>query len=304
MQWPALRYAEWSDTCETLRLWTQIVGKIRMEKMPPINHWWHVTLYVTSRGIGTSPIPNGNGTFDIDFDFVSHSLRITTTDGECREFALEPMTVADFYRRITQALRDLNIELRINTVPSEVENRIRFEQDKIHRSYDLDAVERFWTALVSSCEVMTAFRSRYIGKVSPVHFFWGGFDLAVTRFSGRRAPTHPPMTMLPDAVVQEAYSHECSSAGFWPGSGRFDTTYYAYTYPEPEGLEKAAIRPAAAYYSDEMREFMLPYDAVRNASNPDEALMQFLESTYSAGADLGKWPRADLERQGVRHGTA
>ena len=304
MRWPALRYADWSDTCETLHMWTQIVGKIRMEKMPPMNHWWHVTLYVTSRGLGTSPVPDDGRTFDIDFDFVAHRLRIITTDGQCREFGLEPMTVADFYRRIMQALRDLKIDVQINTVPSEVENPIRYEKDNIHRSYDAAAVERFWSVLISSSEVMTAFRSRYIGKVSPVHFFWGGFDLALTRFSGRRAPTHPPMQLLPDAVVQEAYSHECSSAGFWPGGMGFDTTYYAYTYPEPDGLAKARVRPPAAFYSDQMREFMLPYDAVRSAPNPEDALMQFLESTYDAGADLGKWPRADLERQGVTHGIA
>ena len=285
-------------------MWTQIVGKIRMEKMPPINHWWHVTLYVTSRGIGTSPIPDGDRTFDIDFDFVCHRLTIVTTEGQRREIALQPMTVADFYARVMQAMRELKIDVQINTMPSEVENPIRFERDTTHRSYDANAVERFWSALVSSGEVMTAFRSHYIGKVSPIHLFWGGLDLAVTRFSGRRAPRHPPMSVLPDAVVQEAYSHECSSAGFWPGGMGFDTTYYAYMYPEPEGLAKAAIRPAAAYYSDQLLEFMLPYEAVRTAPDPVGDLMQFLESTYDAGANLGRWPRTELERQGVSHGPA
>jgi hypothetical protein len=304
MGWPALRYAEWSDTCETLRLWTQIAGKIRMGKTPLINHWWHVTLYVTSRGLGTSPIPDGDRTFDIDFDFISHRLRIVTSDGESREMALEPMTVADFYGKIMHALRELRVDVRINTTPSEIDTPIRFEEDEVHRSYDADAVGRFWSILVSSCEVMLEFRSRYIGKVSPIHFFWGGFDLAVTRFSGRRAPRHPPMALLPDSVVQEAYSHECSSAGFWPGGMGFDTTYFAYNYPEPQGLAKAKIRPAAAYYSDQMREFMLPYEAVRSASNPARELMQFLESTYDAGADLGRWPRGELERQGAVHGNA
>ncbi len=304
MRWPALSYAEWSDTCETLHMWTQIVGKIRMEKTPPMNHWWHVTLYVTARGLGTSLIPDECRPFEIDFDFLAHRLAIVTTEGERRELPLEPMTVADFYARVMNMLRELNLDVQVNTLPSEVPNPIPFDHDREHRSYDLDAAQRFWRALVCTTEVMTEFRSRFIGKVSPVHFFWGGFDLAVTRFSGRRAPLHPPVPTVPDLVVQEAYSHECSSAGFWPGGMGFDAMYFAYGYPEPEGFSKARVRPSAASYSDPLREFVLPYDAVRTAPQPEKALMEFLESTYDAAADLGRWPRAELERRGASHGIA
>ncbi len=304
MQWPPLRYAEWSDTCETLQLWTQVVGKIRMEKMPAINHWWHVTLYVTSRGLGTSPIPDGSRTFDIDFDFIAHRLTINTSDGKNRGFELRPMTVADFYRTILDALSALNIAVKINTMPCEVTNPIRFEEDVKHKAYDADAVSRFFRILVLCSEVMTRFRARFIGKVSPVQFFWGGFDLAVTRFSGHRAPEHPSMMSLPDFVVREAYSHEVSSAGFWPGGMGFDSVFYSYAYPEPPGYPKSAIRPRAAFYSEEMREFFLPYESVRTAASPENALMEFLESTYDAAANLGQWPRIQLERQGASHGIA
>ena len=296
MEWPALPYAEWSDTCQTLHMWTQIVGKIRMEKTPPVNHWWHVTLYVTARGVGTSLIPDGDRTFEIDFDFLTHRLTIATTGGERRDIPLGPMTVAEFYDRVMRALRELKLDVKINTTPQEVANPIPFEQDRVHKSYDAEAVQRFWRALVLTAEVMTEFRSRFIGKVSPPHFFWGGFDLAVTRFSGRRAPVHGPVPGIPLAVVQEAYSHECSSAGFWPGGMGFDATYYSYMYAEPEGFARSPVRPKAAAWNDAMREFMLPYEAVRTSRDPAGALMEFLESTYDAGANLARWPRADLER--------
>ena len=296
MGWPALPYAEWSDTCETLHMWTQIVGKIRMEKTPPINHWWHVTLYVTARGLGTSLIPDGDRTFEMDFDFLTHRLTITTTDGDRRDIPLAPMTVAEFYDRVMRALRELKLDVKINTMPPEVPDPIPFEEDRVHKSYDAEAVQRFWRALVLTAEVMTEFRSRFIGKVSPPHFFWGGFDLAVTRFSGRRAPVHGPVPGIPLAVVQEAYSHECSSAGFWPGGMGFDAIYYSYTYAEPDGFAKARVRPGAAAWSDAMREFILPYDAVRKAPDPRQALMEFCQTTYEAGADLARWPRQELER--------
>jgi hypothetical protein len=304
MQWPPLPYAEWSDTKETLHLWTQVVGKIRMERMPPVNHWWHVTLYVTSRGLSTLPIPDGDRTFDIDFDFVAHRLRITTSDGVKRGFDLRPMSVADFYQTMVDALAGLGMAVKINTRPSEITDPIRFEEDRIHKSYDADAVSRFWHVLVSSCQVMTRFRSQFIGKVSPVHYFWGGMDLAVTRFSGRGAPEHGPVPLLPLAVVREAYSHEVSSAGFWPGGAGFDAAFYAYAYPEPATFAKAPVRPAEARYDDLFREFMLPYELMRKARSPEDALLNFLQSTYDAGADLGRWPREQLERQGARHGIA
>jgi len=304
MQWPPLRYADWSDTCETLQLWTQVVGKIRMEKMPAINHWWHVTLYITSRGIGTRPIPEGNRAFEIDFDFIVHRLKIRTSDGATRGFELRPMSVADFYATIIDALASLNIAVKINTLPSEVQNPIRFEEDRQHKSYDADAAGRFWRILLQSYEVMTQFRSRFIGKVSPVHLFWGGFDMAVSRFSGRRAPAHGPMASLPLSVVQEAYSHEVSAAGFWPGGMGYDATFYAYAYPEPDGFAGANVEPAEAKWDDPLREFLLPYESMRLARSPEDALMRFLQSTYDAAADLGKWPRAELERQGVSHGNA
>jgi len=304
MQWPALAHAEWSDTLETLQLWTQIVGKIRMEKMPLINHWWHVTLYVTSRGLGTLPIPDGDRTFDIDFDFLAHKLLITTSGGQSRGFELRPMTVADFYQTVIDALTTLRIGVKINTLPSEVPDPIRFDQDRKHQSYDPDAVTRFWHVVHASSQVMTRFRAPFIGKVSPVHFFWGGFDLAVSRFSGRRAPEHPSMPGLPDRVVREAYSHEVASAGFWAGGMGVESTFYAYIYPEPEGYSKATVRPSAAFYSDQLREFLLPYEAMRNARSPEAALMDFLESTYDAAANFARWPREQLERQGASHGSA
>jgi hypothetical protein len=295
--WPALKYEEWADTAQTLHMWTQVVGKIRMEKSPPVNHWWHVPLYVTSRGLGTSPIPNGAGTFEIDFDFVDHRLRIATSDGEHREFKLQPMTVAAFYGRVMAALTELHVDVEINTMPSEVENAIPFERDTNHHSYDAPAAGRFWRALVDACRVFSTFRSQFLGKVSPIHFFWGAIDLAMTRFSGREAPPHPGAPGIPLRIVREAYSHEVSSAGFWPGGGGFDAAFYSYAYPEPEGYATARVKPAEAFYSAQLREFLLPYDAVRKSTSPDGTLMEFLQSTYEAAANLAKWDRKALERQ-------
>lgn len=298
MQWPSLRYAEWSDTKETLHLWTQVVGKIRMEKMPPVNHWWHVTLYVTSRGLSTHPIPDGNRTFDIEFDFIAHRLRIRCSDGIDRGFELRPMSVADFYQTVIDALAGLNIAVKINTHPSEIPDAIPFETDRVHKSYDADAVSRFWHVLVSTGQVMTQFRSQFIGKVSPIHYFWGGMDMAITRFSGRGAPDHGPVPGIPLQVVREAYSHEVSSAGFWPGGMGADAAFYAYAYPEPNGFSKATVRPGEASYVDAMGEFLLPYESMRKLRSPEDALMDFFQSTYDAAADLGRWPRKELERHG------
>jgi hypothetical protein len=295
-KWPALPFAEWSDTCATLHMWTQVVGKIRMAKSPPVNHWWHVPLYVTSRGIGTSPIPDGARTFEIDFDLLDHRLLISTSEGERHELKLEPMSVARFYGRVMDVLHELKIEVDIRTLPSEVENPIAFEKDETHASYDSEAVSRFFQVLVQTCRVFTEFRSRFLGKVSPIHFFWGSFDLAVTRFSGRPAPAHPGAPGLPLEVTREAYSHEVSSAGFWPGNASMEAMFYSYAYPEPEGYAKAPAGPAGASYSDTMREFIYPYEAMRAASDPEAALHQFLEATYDAAADLAKWDRKALER--------
>jgi hypothetical protein len=297
-EWPALPYSQWSDTCETLHMWTQVVGKIRMAKTPPVNHWWHVPLYVTSRGLGTSPIPDGARTFEIEFDFIDHRLRIDTTDGGRRDFELRPMSVADFYSRVMRALAELRIDVTISTMPSEVSDPIPFEKDTVHAAYDTDAITRFWHVLIATCRVFARFRCDFIGKVSPIHVFWGGFDLAMTRFSGRSAPLHPDVPGLPLAVTREAYSHEVSSAGFWPGApGGVDAVFYSYAYPEPAGYAEAAVRPAAAFYDKGMREFFLPYEAVRTAASPDDDLMAFLQTTYDAAASLGDWPREALERR-------
>jgi hypothetical protein len=295
--WPDLPYAAWKDTCQTLHLWTQIVGKIRLARTPWLNHSWHVTLYVSARGLTTSPIPDGERTFEIDFDFIDHVLRVRTSDGQARELVLAPMPVADFYAELFRALSQLGIDVRINETPSEIPDAIRFSEDRVHASYDRDYANRFWCVLVRSHEVFAHFRTGFLGKASPVHFFWGSFDLAVTRFSGRRAPRHPGgVPNLPDTVAQEAYSHEVSSAGFWPGGGPIDCpAYYSYAYPPPDGFASAQVRPADAFYSKELGEFILPYDAVRTARDPAGTLMDFLQSTYDAAADLGQWDRAALE---------
>jgi len=296
--WPSLPYDAWQDTMETLHMWTQIVGKVRLAQAPMINHWWQVPLYVTSRGLTTSPIPYGERAFQIDFDFIDHELRIRTSDGAAHSFALRPQSVADFYREFMAALRSLGIEVNIMTRPVEVENPIPFDQDYKHASYDGEQAHLFWLALAQADRVMQQFRSRFIGKCSPVHFFWGGFDSAVTRFSGRRAPEHASVPNTPDFIVQEAYSHEVSSAGFWPGSAAApEPVFYSYAYPEPDKFSAWRAQPDEAYYSPEMKEFVLPYEVVRRAKEPDRTLMQFLQSTYEAAADLGKWDRAALERR-------
>jgi hypothetical protein len=296
--WPALPFAPWADTAATLQLWTQVVGKIRLARTPWINHSWHVTLYLSARGLTTGPIPDGGRQFQIDFDFIDHLLWMRTSDGHSRQIVLKPMSVAEFYADVQIALKELGLETPINPMPCEIAGAVPFDQDRAHASYDRDAAQRFWRALASAQQVMAHFRTAFLGKVSPVHFFWGSFDLAVTRFSGRRAPRHPGgVPHLPDAVAREAYSHEVSSAGFWPGSpGPVEyPAFYSYAYPAPEGFAAAKVAPGAAFFSKELGEFILPYDAVREARDPDATLMQFLQSTYSAAADLGKWDRAALE---------
>jgi hypothetical protein len=295
--WPNLPFIEWQETCETLHMWTQIVGKVRLAQSPMINHWWQTPLYITSRGLTTSPMPYGERAFQIDFDFIDHELRIQTSDGAAHSFPLRPQSVAEFYREFIAALRSLDIKISIMTKPVEVENPIPFEEDHKHAAYDGEQAHRFWLALSQADRVMRQFRSRFIGKCSPVHFFWGGFDLAVTRFSGRLAPEHPSVPNTPDFVVREAYSHEVSSAGFWPGSAAApEPVFYSYAYPEPIGFGGWRAQPEEAFYSPEMKEFILPYEVVRLAKESDRTLERFLQSTYEAAADLGKWDRAALER--------
>jgi hypothetical protein len=296
--WPRLPLEEWQPTYATLQLWTQIVGKTRLRLAPMQNHWWHCTLYVTSRGLGTSPIPYGERTLEIDFDFLDHQLVVRTSDGETRTLPLVPRAVADFYREYLALLRSLGFEVRIHPKPNEVPDAIPFAEDRVHASYDGEAAQRCWRVLVNADRVLKEFRGPFIGKCSPVHFWWGSFDLACTRFSGRRAPPHPGgLPNLPDHITREAYSHECISAGWWPGGGPIaEPAFYAYAYPEPPGCPEAAVRPAAARYDTTMREWILPYDAVRDAPDPDAALLEFLQSTYDAAAGLGAWDRVTLER--------
>lgn len=295
--WPELPTEEWRETYATLHLWTQIVGKIRLTKSPWLNHSWHVALYVTPRGLTTSPVPDGTRTFQIDFDFIDHRLRISTSDGVHRQFALPGHSVASFYGAIMEALAELGIAVAIDEMPNELPDPVRFSQDTAHASYDPDAVGRILQILVNSDRVFKQFRTGFLGKASPVHFFWGSFDLAVTRFSGRRAPRHPGgVPNLPDAVAHEAYSHEVSSAGFWPGSGPVDyPAFYSYAYPEPAGFRTAKVRPDAAFFSEAMSEFVLPYDAVRKSGDPDKTLLDFLDSTYEAAANAARWDREALE---------
>jgi hypothetical protein len=296
--WPALPLSEWQDTYATLHMWTQIVGKLRLAQSPWVNHSWHIALYVTARGLTTSPIPYGTRIFQVDFDFIAHQLLIQTSDGTGRTIALQPRSVAAFYEAIMQALRELDLQVHIHARPNEVDPAIPFPEDRTHAAYDPEYAQRFWRVLVQSDRVLKAFRARFIGKCSPVHFFWGSFDLAVTRFSGRPAPRHPGgVPNFPDWIAREAYSHEVSSCGFWPGGGPVpEPVYYAYAYPEPAGFAAASVEPTGASYSAALREFILPYDAVRSARSPDDALLTFLESTYEAAADLGGWDRAALER--------
>lgn len=296
--WPELPLlTAWQETCTTLHMWTQVIGKVRMQMSPWLNHSWGSTLYVTSRGLTTSPIACGTRTFTVDFDFVDHRLRIATSAGEKRTIALVPMTVADFYRGIVDALRDLGIAVKIFTRPVEVEEAIPFEEDREHAAYDAAMVNRYWQALVQADRVFKLFRARFIGKASPVHFFWGAFDLAVTRFSGRTAPLHPGgAPNCADWVMQEAYSHELSSAGFWPGTGLGEAAFYAYAYPEPDGFRSRKITPEAAYFSEALGEYILPYEAVRTAGAPDRTLLEFLQASYESAADLAAWDRSALER--------
>jgi Family of unknown function (DUF5996) len=293
--WPALPQAAWQDTYATLHMWTQIVGKVRLALSPPLNHWWATTLYVNPRGVTTSSIPYGTRTFEVAFDFLDHTLWIQSSDVARRAMGLYPRSVADFYREFMALLRSLGIDVTINPLPQEVANPIRCDEDEEHAAYDAASAARWWRILLQSERVLQQFRARFIGKCSPVHFFWGAFDLAVTRFSGRRAPERPGA----DRITREAYSHEVSSCGFWPGTvgGPIqEPAYYAYMVPEPAGFAEAVVQPAAAAYQRELGEFILPYEAVRTAADPDATLLAFVQSTYEAGANLAGWDRAALER--------
>jgi Family of unknown function (DUF5996) len=295
--WPELPTESWRDTYETLHLWSQVIGKVRLARTPWLNHSWHVALYVTARGLTTSPIPDGTSTFEIELDLIDHTLRISTSNGAERQFALAGQSVASFYAAVMAALAELGIRVVINEMPSELPEPIKFSQDHRHATYDADAARRFFQILANADRVFKQFRTGFLGKASPVHFFWGSFDLAVTRFSGRRAPRHPGgVPHLPDAVTREAYSHEESSAGFWPGSGAIDyPAFYSYAYPEPAGFRTARVRPEAAFFSESLGEFILPYDAVRMSSKPEQTLLDFLQSTYEAAADAARWDREALE---------
>jgi hypothetical protein len=293
--WPRLRLPDWADTKDTLHMWTQIVGKIRMAHAPIVNHWWHVTLYISPRGLTTSSIPYRDGAFDIEFDFLGHQLHVRTSDGRGRQVALAPKPVAEFYTETMHALADLGIQTRIHAAPNEVDPAIPFTGDYTHSAYDPHAVQLFWRQLLQAHRVISRFRSRFIGKVSPVHFFWGGMDLACTRFSGRSAPPHPggAVPNCPNWVMREGYSHELASCGFWPGGGE-EGAFYAYAYPEPAGYADHPVRPADTVYSPG-GEYLLPYEAVAAAAEPDRVLTEFLDTTYAAAADLGGWDRAALE---------
>jgi hypothetical protein len=291
--WPELPFDAWQDTCATLQMWTQIVGKVRLALSPLVNHWWEVALYVTARGLTTSPIPYADGIFEVQFDFITHTLTIQTSWNSSKSIALKPQSVAAFYAEFMSALRSLGIEVKIWTMPVEIQNPIRFEDDTQHASYDPEYAHRFWQILTLCDTVFKEFRSHFIGKDSPVHFFWGSFDLCVTRFSGRRAPERPGA----DPITREAYSHEVISAGFWSGGGDVKgAAFYAYAAPEPPEFSAQKVKPAAAFYHPQMKEFLLMYDDVRQSDSPREALLSFLQSTYEAGANLAHWNRKDLER--------
>lgn len=290
--WPALPFAEWKDTCATLHMWTQIVGKVRLARSPYMNHWWQVPLYVSARGLTTSPIPCPNGEFEIEFDFVEHVLRFETSRGETEVIELRPQSVADFYREVMDTLKSLDMETKIWPMPVEIPNPIRFDRDTMHASYNPEYANRFWRILASVDTIFKEFRGRFIGKASPVHFFWGSFDLAVTRFSGRPAPERPGA----DSITKEAYSHEVSSVGWWPGGGDISSPmFYSYAAPEPAGFKESPARPAKAFYSAQLNEFLLSYDDVRAAADPRVALLDFCQSTYEAAASLAKWDRPALE---------
>ena len=291
--WPALPLESWKDTYATLHMWTQIVGKVRLALTPMINHWWNVPLYVSARGLSTSSMSYEKLVFELEFDFVEHQLALKMSDGAVKKLALTPRTVADFYQEFMAMLRSAGINVKIWKMPVEIPNPIAFDQDTVHASYDAEAVRKFWRILATVDEVLKEFRARFVGKSSPVHFFWGSFDLAVTRFSGRRAPARPGA----DWVTQEAYSHEVSSVGFWPGSGEVkDAAFYSYASPEPEGFGEYRVRPNAAGYQKQMSEYLLMYEEVRHAASPSAALLEFCQSTYEAAAILGKWDRGALER--------
>jgi Family of unknown function (DUF5996) len=293
MAWPELPLAAWQETYSTLHMWTQIAGKVRLALCPRLNHWWEVPLYVNARGLTTSPVPYGDGIFEIQFDFVDHKLLVQTSWGSSRTLPLKAQSVADFYSEFMSALRSLGIDVKIWTMPCEVPDPVRFERDTQHASYDPEYARRFWEILVLVDSIFKEFRARFIGKSSPVHFFWGSFDLAATRFSGRRAPERPGA----DAVTREAYSHEVISAGFWPGGGDIKgAAFYAYAAPEPPGFAAQPVLPAAAFYHPQLREFLLMYEDVRRAASPRQTLLGFLQSTYEAGANLAQWNRKELER--------
>ena len=298
--WPALPLADWARTRSTLHRWMQIVGKIRLVQTPWLNHSWHATLYLTARGLTTSPIPYENRTFQIEFDFVDHRLEVTSSDGDVSWFRLRQQSVAGFYHQLMDEMARLRLPVRIHMRPNEVKDTTRFDRDESHATYDPEWANRFWRVLVQADRVLQAFRVRFVGKCSPVHFFWGIPDLAVTRFSGRIAPVHPGgMLGLPDAVTREAYSHEVSSCGFWTGDRNSEAAFYSYTYPEPLGFAATRVQPAEASYSARLGWFLLPYEAVRLSENPDAVLLDFLQSTYEAAATLGRWDREALERRSM-----
>ena len=302
--WPELPFSAWKETCATLQLWIQIAGKVQLALTPWLNHSWHVTLRVNARGLSTPLISDGIHDFQIEFDFLDHVLWIRTADGHLRQLMLRPMPVAEFHAELLHLLGQLGIRATIDSMPNEIPDAIPFDRDTAHRSYDREYAQAFWRVMLRAHEVFSHFRTGFLGKASPVHFFWGSFDLAVTRFSGRRAPLHPGgIPHLPDSVTREAYSHEESSAGFWPGGGPIDyPAFYSYAYPMPEGFASAPVQPAAAFFSQELGEFLLPYDAVRTAADPKQILLDFLQSTYAAAADLARWDRGALECEVGRPG--
>ncbi|ODT72638.1 MAG: hypothetical protein ABS69_14495 [Nitrosomonadales bacterium SCN 54-20] len=297
--WPKLPPLKaWEDTCTTVHMWTQIVGKVRLMLSPDINHSWGCTLYVSTRGLTTSPIPYRGLVFAIDFDFIDHMLHISTSEGTKRSFALRPMSVADFYHQMMRVLEELNIEISILTKPSEVDVAIPFEKDDQHASYDIESMTHFWRALVQADRVLKGFRARFVGKASPVHFFWGWFDLAATRFSGRTAPKHPGgVPNVAARITEEAYTQEVWGGGFWPGTGLGEAAFYAYAYPEPAGFDKYLIQPESAYFHDKLDKFVLPYETVRASADPDQMLLSFFQTTYEAVANLAHWDRDSLERK-------
>ena len=299
--WPELHYSDWADTCTTLHRWTQVVGKIQLALNPMANHWWHATLHLNARGFGTQSITCDRRCIELDFDFIDHALCICTSDGQQRSIALRPRSVASFYHEVMATLASLDVRVRIWPVPMEILDPIPLDQDEVHAAYDAEYAQRFWRVLVACDRVLQTFRSRFVGKASPVQLFWGALDLAYTRFSGRLAPTHPGVAGVPDFVTREAYSHEVSSCGFWPGSAPGqDAAFYAYAYPEPPGYREARVLPSQAFYSPDLGEYLLPYEAVRTAQDPDQVLLDFLQTTYEAAAVGGCWDTAALERSSDR----